>query len=217
MAGPLGHHSSLLAEAGGDFAANRLTQPAGNNAVEKYRRVLELEPGNDRAVRGLDAVVDRYLQYLDQALARNDPEQAQGHFAKALAINPLHPGLESARSRLEAGRAQVQVTTPAIPPAGSPASPVPAAPETIPDREQFQALKERLRSNPGDQGARQELKELSKQYERNIRTAMQNGDYALARGYVREVQSVTNPDSKSWGKLNDLLGEIDREEARARR
>jgi hypothetical protein len=84
-------------------------------------------------------------------------------------------------------------------------------------RTELQSLKERLRQNPQDQEARQELKVISQQYEENIRNAMDTGNYALAKDYIREVQSVTSVNSKAWRRLNVLMRVVEEKEAQAGR
>ncbi|NNM01431.1 MAG: protein kinase, partial [Gammaproteobacteria bacterium] len=74
----------------GDAAlrANRLTSPAGNNALEKYRAVLKITPDNNRALAGVDAVVDKYAWLAEQAAVDGDTEQAERFLGKARGIAP---------------------------------------------------------------------------------------------------------------------------------
>jgi serine/threonine protein kinase/tetratricopeptide (TPR) repeat protein len=213
----------LLAAAHDDLTANRLTSPAGNNAVEKYRKALELEPLNSEAQLGLDNVVSRYLGFMDNALKNDNISQAQSYFDKAVAVNPNHPGIAGARSRLEAAIAkQSQTPAPATQPGTQQAetTPEPAVPKNqVPESEraELQSLKDRLRQNPQDREARQELRTLSRQFEENINNAVNTGNYALAKDYIREVQSVTSVNSKAWRKLNELMRVVEEKEARAGR
>lgn len=68
--------SQLLAAAATDLEANRLTTPAGNNALERYRQVAEIEPGNAAAAAGVRRIHDRYIAMATQALARDDFDAA---------------------------------------------------------------------------------------------------------------------------------------------
>lgn len=79
------------------LAENRLQNPPGDNAYEKYRAVLELDPKNAQALRGLETVAGRYIALSERALARGDVEQARDYVARAASIAPEHAGLEAAR------------------------------------------------------------------------------------------------------------------------
>ena len=52
----------LLAAAEADLKARRLTSPAGNNAWDRYQQVLGIEPANPDAIKGMERVIDRYMQ-----------------------------------------------------------------------------------------------------------------------------------------------------------
>lgn len=60
----------LLSRAEEQLARENLSTPAGNNALETYQRILELDPGNSQAQAGLERIVSRYEQ-----LARRECEQ----------------------------------------------------------------------------------------------------------------------------------------------
>jgi len=235
----------LLAAARDDLNANRLTSPAGNNAVEKYRKVLELEPGNREAMQGLDTVVTRYLRLMDHALDTGKLTPAQNYFDKATVLNPYHPDIPAARSRLAAAQERLSPAAPineptaamtegetepavTLPEQDTPVATEPVTGETAPaeparptslvpeaERARLQELKDRLRENPQDKTARRKLTELSMRFEDKIRMAMDSGDYELAKDYIREVQSVTTPGSKSWRKLNELMLKVEEKEAQA--
>ena len=66
-----------------DLESSRLTTPAGNNALERYRSVLELEVGNAAALRGLERIVVRYVQLADQAASRQQFARARGFLSRA--------------------------------------------------------------------------------------------------------------------------------------
>ncbi len=85
--------AALLAQAQSDFAALRLTAPAGSNALEKYRKVLELAPDNAAARQGLQGIADRFVGMAQQALAAGDLDQAAEHLRQAEAILPLVPNV----------------------------------------------------------------------------------------------------------------------------
>ena len=98
----------LLAAAERDLAALRLTSPFGNNAWEKYQRVLELEPGNQGALTGLQRVIESYRKLFAAALEREEFDKAEGYLAKIGEWDPDSPDMEKAEQRLAAARRQAE-------------------------------------------------------------------------------------------------------------
>jgi len=90
----------LLNNAGLALDENRLMSPAGNNAYERYRRVLDLDPANRKARDGLRLVADRYLRMAESAVASGDPAKARTYVERARRADVDHPGLAAAEERL---------------------------------------------------------------------------------------------------------------------
>lgn len=59
--------SMLVAQADASRAAGHLFLPSGNNAVQQYLTVLALDPGNQAALAGIDAMLASLRHRLDQA------------------------------------------------------------------------------------------------------------------------------------------------------
>ncbi len=95
----------LLAEAERDLQQDRLTTPKGNNAVERYRAVLDRDPVNRAARTGLERVVSRYVALADSAVAGNQLDKADAYVEKAAGIAPANAELESIRVRIAKARA----------------------------------------------------------------------------------------------------------------
>lgn len=93
---------ALLAEAGADLAALRLTTPAGQNAHDKYQAVLALEPGNPAATRGLEAIANRYVQLAYTAMDKGEADKARGYLDKAEALGADADATAEARTALVA-------------------------------------------------------------------------------------------------------------------
>ena len=55
-----------------DFAAQRLTNPPGNNALERLQVALKLDPKNKQARQGIIDVGKRYIEYAEKNRASND-------------------------------------------------------------------------------------------------------------------------------------------------
>jgi tetratricopeptide (TPR) repeat protein len=86
------------------LAANRLTTPVGDNAVERFRAVLELEPGNAAAQDGLTRVAEKYVSMARRSASRGDHANAESLLAKAESLEPDVPGLDSARQLIADSR-----------------------------------------------------------------------------------------------------------------
>jgi hypothetical protein len=84
------------------LAANRLTTPADDNAYDRYRRVLDLEPGHATARSGLDRIAERYARLGRSALAADKPSLARLYLRRGIEVRRAHPALRGLRQRLEA-------------------------------------------------------------------------------------------------------------------
>ncbi|MCP3676441.1 MAG: DUF1682 domain-containing protein, partial [Deltaproteobacteria bacterium] len=96
--------ANLLTEAGDDIKALRLFSPKGNDALEKYREVLRLEPGNTQAKRGLEAIVGRYIAMAESTVGMHQYSKAEEYLAMAEGILPRGTGIKRALQKLEKAR-----------------------------------------------------------------------------------------------------------------
>ena len=98
----------LLAAAEADLNARRLTSPAGNNAWDRYQQVLGIDPANPDAIKGMERVIDSYMQLFGTAVDQEDFDKAAGYLAKIRELHPDSPVLEEGTQRLqEAKQARV--------------------------------------------------------------------------------------------------------------
>ncbi|MEE8321353.1 MAG: serine/threonine-protein kinase, partial [Gammaproteobacteria bacterium] len=211
----------LLSGAREDLDALRLTTPFGNNAVEKYRTVLNIDPDNMKALNGLDRVVDKYLRLMNSALHDDDLTNAGNYLHKAMSINPNHPGIASAREKFDAAKqASVQQAHEDEIKAQDIISDQPEVDVsrnlvTDSDRRDMQVLRDRLKSNPKDKQARKQLKKMADRYQRTVQEAIEARDYDVAEAYVREILKIAPPKSKAYKELDELLVNIDKLRAEA--
>ena len=96
----------LLESGGRALAATRLTTPAGNNALEAYRAVLDIDPGNRDARQGIDAIVQRYRDLTEAALARDQLSRAEDYLERATEVDPRSARLNGMRDAIERHRAR---------------------------------------------------------------------------------------------------------------
>lgn len=98
----------LLVRADENLAANRLTVPAGNNAFEDYRRVLALDAGNAAALRGLEAIAERYVVLVRRELDRNNLDRADQFVERGLVVRPGQATLIGLAQRIGERRAAAE-------------------------------------------------------------------------------------------------------------
>ena len=91
----------LLAAAEADLKARRLTSPAGNNAWDNYMRVLELVPAHPEAVRGMERVIESYMELFRTAIAQEDFEQANSYLERIQGLHPDSPSLLTGKKQLD--------------------------------------------------------------------------------------------------------------------
>jgi len=87
---------ALLAQARADLLALRLTTPPGDNAVARYRQVLELDPASAEARQGLVQVAERYARLSVQARERGDAAAAGLYLSEARKLAPRNDSVTAA-------------------------------------------------------------------------------------------------------------------------
>ncbi|MBF0444172.1 MAG: SUMF1/EgtB/PvdO family nonheme iron enzyme [Magnetococcales bacterium] len=70
------------------YVANRLTKPAGANAVTCYKQVLNRNPGNSEAKKGLNNIEVKYGNLTKVAIERGAIEIAKNYISRIRQINP---------------------------------------------------------------------------------------------------------------------------------
>jgi len=95
----------LLFEAKTDFEALRLTRPENDNALDGYRKVLELDPHNREAQQGLGTIADKLVVLAQHATAANEFTQAESYLSEAASIVPDAPNIQLARNELNLRKA----------------------------------------------------------------------------------------------------------------
>jgi len=91
----------LLRDADRDFAANRLTMPDGNNALEKYRQVLQIDPLNVDAKRGIQKIFDYYAEAAEKLVSAGDVDKAESVIEKMDLVQSGSLEAEQLRKRLD--------------------------------------------------------------------------------------------------------------------
>lgn len=92
---------ALLKAAKKDLYAQRLTRPAGENALEKYRAALLIAPDNLDAKQGLDAIVASYGELVTKAIGESRFDDAEKLIDRAAGISPGHEKITEAENALK--------------------------------------------------------------------------------------------------------------------
>lgn len=90
---------TLLGAAEDDLRALRLTLPEGANALARFRKALELDPGNVQAKQGIDRVAEHYATYVRREFERGNFDRSDQLLERAGAVFPRHPRIERLRAR----------------------------------------------------------------------------------------------------------------------
>jgi formylglycine-generating enzyme required for sulfatase activity len=96
----------LLAHAAELLQAGKATEPADDNALITYRKVLALDPENHLADAGLAQIERGYLDRALDAAAQDDFTRADEVLAQASTIRPGSPALLETRARIGGIRRQ---------------------------------------------------------------------------------------------------------------
>lgn len=203
----------LLARAAQAMAANRLTAPAGDNALEFYARALAQNPGDADARAGIAEVHERLLsraenalleERLDEASADLDAARAAGVDAGRLAF--LAAQLTKARTLVNAAAASKRVSSEAAP-----------AESRAPQADQYAALalermhdqhliepehdsarfyvEEALKADPKSADALEAQQQFALGLLAAARAAIDRRDFARASSWLDAADGVASPDN----------------------
>lgn len=91
----------LLSAAKSDLRAERLTRPAGDNALEKFRAALLIDPDNAEAKNGLEEIITSYASLVDKALLEQRFTEAEKLIDRAKGISPQSELVKNAENALK--------------------------------------------------------------------------------------------------------------------
>ncbi len=93
--------AQLLYEGEVALKRNRLTTPEYDNAYDRYRQVLRLDPYNEPASLGVKRIGRRYLKLAQKANKDGDWEKAMRYVKIAAQVDPNYPAIRHMQSYLE--------------------------------------------------------------------------------------------------------------------
>jgi len=91
---------------------DRLMTPLGDNAYDRYRAVLLVDPNNVRARSGIQAITLRYLELARSAMQKGRLAQARTMLERATEVDPDSPLLARVRQSLQEARQRQQQAPP---------------------------------------------------------------------------------------------------------
>ena len=91
----------LLARAQDALAADHLTYPAKGSAITLFDAVRAIDPDNADAQRGLDTIVERYVDMSERAASQGQLARARSMLDRARIVDPDHPAIEPNERRLK--------------------------------------------------------------------------------------------------------------------
>ncbi|MGD8938913.1 MAG: serine/threonine-protein kinase [Gammaproteobacteria bacterium] len=102
--------NNLLTRADNLFAQNKLTRPESNNALALYNEVLTIDSDNQAAKLGVNNIVDKLGDYLQQQLTLEQVKTAEITYNKIAEINsdaPVLANTEPVLAKLLAQRSEI--------------------------------------------------------------------------------------------------------------
>lgn len=100
--------AALLAAAEESLSAGRLIAPAGDNASERYREALALDPDNSTALAGLETVERALVAGVDAAIETGKLDAGEERLKELSGYKPEATAIADLEQRLESARAEQQ-------------------------------------------------------------------------------------------------------------
>lgn len=91
----------LLYKAQRLYLKDKLTTPAGDNAYAVYQQILEGNPGQPKAIAGIQKIAGRYLDWAKAEEDRGNKAKALRYYRKALSVQPEDENIATQIAGLE--------------------------------------------------------------------------------------------------------------------
>lgn len=99
---PLSDVEKWLEKGNKHLIADHLTTPAGENALEFYRKVLAKEPGNQKAKEGIEKIVEKYVSWAREKISVQNFSGARSNLDAAYRIEPGSGKVKEVKQQLVA-------------------------------------------------------------------------------------------------------------------
>ncbi len=91
----------LLEQAELALQNDQLTYPEAGSALLLFNEVLVLDEANPVAERGIERIVERYLELAERAAERQQFARARSMLTRARLVDPKHPAIEPTSSQVQ--------------------------------------------------------------------------------------------------------------------
>ncbi len=173
---------------------NRLTTPADDNAYQYFNEILDLDPQNDVAQKGILRLADRYAEQAVEASRSLKRPSAEEYVRLGLAVNPQHKQLlELQRDILIAKLAEKAEEAMQNKRFDTPA-----------DDNAFKYYREMLGLDPQNGVANKGIERLADRYADLAEDSYRNLKIPTAKGYVRQGLTI-DPHHKQLQQLQSDL------------
>jgi len=89
---------------------HQLTLPENNNAMAKYRQILNLQPENSEAIQAIERIKQQFIQQAKWAIAQSQWKVAQSYLLKARQIDAKDKVIETLFADIEKHQSQAEVS-----------------------------------------------------------------------------------------------------------
>lgn len=100
--------NNILADCHQLLLSDRLATGGGDTALNCYQRVLDMDPANEQAVKGLIEVQQRYVSLVQIDISEGRFEQAQENLDILTSLNSQHPSIQQLNELLVEAKQQTQ-------------------------------------------------------------------------------------------------------------
>jgi hypothetical protein len=114
--------SQLLKKCENHLKANRLTSGLGGTALACYEEVLDKDPNNAKALKGIEEIEARYAKWAKRALDRGQKDKAKQYLASLRQVNSESSTLAELEARLQPSSSTSTTPPPTTPPQPSEAN-----------------------------------------------------------------------------------------------
>ena len=180
----------LLTKAEEDIKALRLSKPEGNNALDKFQQILELDPENADAQGGIIDVATEYLKLAEQNIDSKEFDKAMQYIDLAKKISPDHPDIALMEETLNEKLKIVEEQSRLVKDKELQEKDVTKSLISSEDKKRISQLQARIKNNPKDRDARKEIQSIMKSYESKVKDAIESGELDTATAYLREAQEI---------------------------
>lgn len=205
----------ILTQANQHYEQGRLIAPAGDNALDLYRQVLEQDSSNIIAKSGESNILRRLVLEVEQSIAEQTLDQAGQQLATLSGLWPDEAELEQLQEQIVQSRQHIEARKLAEADAQKrqkinqhlqdATSAMIAGRYLEPRKESaLHHFKRVLTLEPDNRAAEQGISQIAEAMSVKIQSAISNNDFTLAESLLKDLHSV-NPQHERLQPLSDAI------------